>query len=287
MRKVENEHDSQSSITSETNSALDLFGTNVAHLRKKNKLSQAKLAEKTEIFSQSVISKIEKSTQMPTLDQALRIAKALSVTLDELTGHDFRKYDEQTEKHYPGGTIKGHRPQPEPEILNRYEDSVVYCYYYSGISSSKLREGKLTLTQRCGGEGKFVAGTLVTSSQVYDCKLVVEHPKYIYVFGNNQHNPERMFTVLHEPRYTTQQKPYWGGIGIVVSENSRSNPYVQKVVLSSVKINIEQHQDTLHEYLKMPINNGLGFEITEQEDYIFYDWQQRMRGLSEATSEDA
>lgn len=286
MSEVDKEHDEQIAVTAEINSALGSFASNITYLRKKRHLSQTKFAEQVGSISQTAISKIETLTQIPTLEQALRIARAYNVTLEQLIDRDFTKYDEQTEKNYPDGSIKGHRPQPEPEILDRYENTVVYCYYYSGISASSLREGTLTLTERCGGEGTFVAGILQTNSQTYDIKLVVEHPKYIYVFGNNQHNPERMFTVLHEPRYTTQQKPYWGGIGIVVSENSRMNPYVQKVVLSSVRIDIEQHHDTLHTYLTMPISNGLGCEITQDDDFDFYDWQQKMLPLSETILPD-
>lgn len=268
----------------EIDTALNMFATNLAYLRKKRELTQEALALEVGTISQSIISKLERKDQSPTLDHAVRLAWALGVTIDELIRPDLIKYDERTAKYFPNGSIKGRRPQPEPEVLDRYENSTVYCYYYSGIVTPTLREGVLTLTERCGGGGKFVAGILETNSQIYDCKLIIEHPNYLYIFGNNQINPERMFTVLHEPRYTKQQKPYWGGIGIVISENSSQNPYVQKILLSSVRIDTEKYCEDLKKYLFIPMSNCIGYEITKDEDHAFYDWQQRTLLSSKASN---
>ncbi len=63
---------------------------NLKKLREKNDLSQDRLAKLADVANNTII-KIEQSENInPTLDTLKKIAKALGVGLDELTGYQLR-----------------------------------------------------------------------------------------------------------------------------------------------------------------------------------------------------
>lgn len=164
--------------------------------------------------------------------------------------------------------------------LRRYENLTLYCYYYSGEAEYNIREGVLALDQREGNTGSFVAGILKTNSQEYICKLVVEHPMYIYIFGENRINPERTFIVLHEPKYSKQNKPYVGGVGLCVSEGSSKEPYMQKILLSSIQLSIEKQKDSIKQFLSLEQTDFIGFSLSIDEDKRFYEFFKKQRSSS-------
>lgn len=252
--------------------SLEMFASNLRVLRKVKKLSQDAFDVEEGHLQQSTISRIEKHRQDPSLKQAILISRILGVPLNKMLSEDYSAFRRNTKKFFPGGTIKGKRPSTDTDTFKRFKGVKLFCYYYSGSGTLSLREGNLIIQDRCGGEGLFIAGKLETHSQVYDCKIVVEHPSYIFVFGNNHNIPERIFIVLHEPRYTEQQKSYIGGIGIVVSENSNQVPYAQKIVFSQHKLSIEKHQTVLSNFLQVSTNDKYGFCLESDIDNRFYNW---------------
>lgn len=68
------------------------IGKNIKHLRKKNKITQVELAERTGI-RQGTISAIETGTNQPTIDTAITIAEALNCSLSELVYGEEEKLD--------------------------------------------------------------------------------------------------------------------------------------------------------------------------------------------------
>jgi len=63
--------------------ALTKFGGNVRRLREEGELTQEKLSELAEL-DQTYISGIENGTRNPTILSAVRIAKALKISVSEL-----------------------------------------------------------------------------------------------------------------------------------------------------------------------------------------------------------
>jgi Predicted transcriptional regulators len=60
-----------------------ILGLNIRNIRKKNHLTQEKLAEKVGI-STVFLSQIENANRIPSLETVVNIADSLSVTVDEL-----------------------------------------------------------------------------------------------------------------------------------------------------------------------------------------------------------
>lgn len=77
------------------------IGKHVQLFRKQNGISQAELAEQTDL-SLSYISHVENAVKKASLDSLIRIANALEVTVDQLlTGNQTSNHDEyQTELFY-------------------------------------------------------------------------------------------------------------------------------------------------------------------------------------------
>lgn len=64
----------------ETENNLSKYGQRLRTLRKKKKLTQAKLAEKIDV-STNFIGMVERGKRNTTIDKAFKIAKALDLTL--------------------------------------------------------------------------------------------------------------------------------------------------------------------------------------------------------------
>lgn len=65
----------------------DALGKNIQIYRKQANLTQAQLAEKTE-YSDSYIGQLENARTKPSMEAIVRIASALSVTVDQLLVKD-------------------------------------------------------------------------------------------------------------------------------------------------------------------------------------------------------
>lgn len=60
------------------------MSNNISELRKKLNLTQPQLAEKAKLSSYTLIQRYEKGARIPTVYIALRIAKALNSTVEEV-----------------------------------------------------------------------------------------------------------------------------------------------------------------------------------------------------------
>lgn len=248
----------------------EIFSKNLRFLRAKNEEKQEALAYAVGI-SQSVISGYEKGVKLPSAEIAFRICDHYDVSMSELFEVDLEYYTQISHK-MPSAALIGVRKMANPQILSRFENKTLYCYYYSGASGRKdLRQGLLSLGGRGGERGSFVFGELKTA-QSYYCKLVVEHPQYIYLFGDNEKNPERMVMVFHEPRYTEGKQVYSGGVGFCLSVGSEKLPVFQKVLLASKAFDLNKAADRQYLDSCLKLNDGAYEHIlSENDDFGLYE----------------
>lgn len=80
---------------------MNLFSKNLKYLREKNKLSQNKLAEMSNV-NQTTIARWENGEISPSLDNIYDVANALKVSVSNITGKDLEKenvnlYDDELE----------------------------------------------------------------------------------------------------------------------------------------------------------------------------------------------
>lgn len=249
---------------------LKIFSKNLRYLRKQKNEKQDALAHAIGI-SQSMISGYEKGVKLPSAEVAFLICDHYDVSMSELFEVDLKHYTQISHK-MPSAALIGVRKMANPQILSRFENTTLHCYYYSGASNKKkLRHGLLRLYGRGGEKGSFVFGKLKTA-QSYLCKLVVEHPQYIYLFGDNEKNPERMVMVFHEPRYTEGEQVYCGGVGFCLSVGSEKQPVFQKVLLASKDFDLEKEADRqyLDSCLKLD-DDVYEYILTEDDDFGLYE----------------
>ena len=258
----------------EVNNELFRFGQNLAFLRNEKGWTQETIAGETGI-SQSLISAYENNEKRPTLERALKIALALDVSLGDMVDCDLENSTNKI-RNMGAEEWKGIRRVNHPRPLRRFTHITLFMYYYSDTDKSKsIRKGTISLPGCYGEHGNFVLGEIVTDSQEYSCKLIIEHPKYVYIYGDNKQNPERMFIALHEPRYARRDEKYKGGIGIAISEGSSQGLYTQKVLLVNpefITVVDEKHNKEISDmlYMDTPLNNG--YTLTKDDDRKFYEW---------------
>ena len=239
----------------EVNNELFRFGQNLAFLRNEKGWTQETIAGETGI-SQSLISAYENNEKRPTLEKALKIALALDVSLGEMVDCDLENSTNKI-RNMGAEEWKGIRRVNHPRPLRRFTHITLFMYYYSDTDKSKsIRKGTISLPGCYGEHGNFV-------------------PKYVYIYGDNKQNPERMFIALHEPRYARRDEKYKGGIGIAISEGSSQGLYTQKVLLVNpefITVVDEKHNKEISDmlYMDTPLNNG--YTLTKDDDRKFYEW---------------
>lgn len=257
----------------ELNTELSRFGKNLAFLRNELKWSQENLSLETGL-SQSTISDYERNNKTPSLENALKIAMTLDVSLGEMVDCDLENSTNKI-RNMGAEEWKGIRRVNHPIPLRKFTHIELYMYYYSDTDEDKaIRKGKISLPGCFGNHANFIFGTIETDSQEYSCKLIIEHPRYIYIYGDNKQNPERMFIALHEPRYARRGKKYKGGIGLVVSEGSSQGLYAQKVILVNQDLD-ERYNRDLSNMLDMDTSIKNGYTLTKDDDRAFYEWYKR------------
>lgn len=250
--------------------ALDSFADNMVILRNQKGLSQTSISNTLSI-PQSTISAFETKKRRPTLEQALMIAHLFGKGIGDLVYRDF-ELDMQNLEALQPEAIRGARQPISSLPLKRFDNTTFSIYYYSNTDTTgKIRVGNLIMNQQCGKDYSFVSGRLKTEAQEYNCKLVVEHPSYIYIFGNNCHNPERLFIVLNEPRFTTRIRKYQCGVGLMISEGSSGDQFVQKVVVTVSELRYE-HYNSIKKWLDMSNHSISGYSLQKNEDKDLYEW---------------
>lgn len=254
------------------------FSKNLTALRNQNGLSQENVANSTGI-SQSTLSGFESyykhsnsaSAKTPSLKQALTIAHHFNVGIGDMVDRDISTDTKNLEMLQPE-EIHGARHQVSPLPLLRFVNTSFCLYYYSDTDiTGKIRIGHLYTNHQCGKGHNFVSGHLKSEAQEYHCKVVIEHPSYIYIFGNNSHNPERLFIVLNEPRFTTRTRKYQCGVGLMISEGSSGNQFVQKVVVTGTELKSEHHE-IIRKWLDMGDRPKFGYSLPKEEDKELYEW---------------
>ena len=75
---------------------MSFFSSNLKYIRNKEKLSQSKLAELAHV-NQTTIMRWETGDMSPTLDNIYDIAKALNISVADLTGKDLSR-DETSQR---------------------------------------------------------------------------------------------------------------------------------------------------------------------------------------------
>lgn len=255
------------------------FRDNMRYLREGKRYTQS-LIEKKYGIPQSQLSEFEKGSKRPYLDQAIIISEVAHESLDDMIYLNMEERDANWKaegqkrisiRRRPAfvpvdNELIGRQPLVNERLLKRFSNITYYVYYISGIKKRKLQVGKLQLKPK-RPNSSLILGNLRTNSQEYDCKLVIEHPLYIYLFGNNKDNTERLTLMLHEPKSRYDSKPYKGGLGIVMMEGSNGIPSFQRMGISKCAL---PQDERLIEFLQLHVTNGYRCEVTRKEDSAFY-----------------
>ena len=97
------------------------FGERLTDLRKKKKISQTELAQQLDLHK-NVLGRYERDQAKPSIDVAAKIAKAMGVSLDYLSGNVEADIDEEVVKRVQ--SIQG-LPDSEQDLITRTIDALV------------------------------------------------------------------------------------------------------------------------------------------------------------------
>lgn len=249
------------------------FSQNLQYLLDNNPRGyQREIADKVGI-DPAQLSQIKKGKTNVYLDKAARLCEALGESVDDMLyvdikARDIRLHGELLKKipikkralSFDEEIVCARQKLVSDKVYKRFEGKNYYVYYYSGTEERKFREGTLELFHR-RPKSSLVPGILHTS-QDYRVKLIVEHPLYVYVFGTSRDYSERLALMLHEPKARNDEKPYIGGIGVVVMEGSSGEPTAQRMCVSLYAVSEEN--------LKPYLTYGQ-VEVSSAENRAFYD----------------
>jgi len=101
-----------------------MIGEKIKKLRTARSLSQAQLAEKTKVLSQSQIAKIETGRRKASFEEASVLASALEVSIPDLT--DFQSGDRKAgteNSENEGETTEKEKPPMREQILKSFRPS--------------------------------------------------------------------------------------------------------------------------------------------------------------------
>lgn len=256
--------------------AIALFPHNVSYLLEQCKMSQTQLADKLGITHQT-FSKYMNGQSNPPLVKMIEIAEVLGVTPDALLYHDLRKKSHSITYHDDiAPSIV--RPLQIPECaLRRYRQKKWFMYYYS------LRDNKPVLCEAVIQSGKdvnmhYIDATLTTEYQTHRIKLVVDYPRYIYLYGINKQNPTRFFIMFPDLLYTRTQNDFLGSLALctsVIPETNEGLPGMQLIAFSAYKIDLQKFEEQLRTLLTIPDRRRL-LRLHPEQNEQYISWLRSM-----------
>lgn len=250
--------------------SFKLFYSNLKFLR--GKMSQNKLAEELGI-SPTTLSQYINQKRIPNIDFLMKICSYFNISADTFLGRDLQVHDAKLK--FVDKVLQGNRTLSDPNVLKKFENIDLYCYYYSGSRVDVIREGMLKLSSQYG-EREFVVGEFRSYSQSYFCKLVVEGTDHYYIYGTNMDYPNRMMMAFLDHQFLCNADKLNSAIGLVQSTSSRGRIMTQIAVLSSIKLidnpNIPDGLKTLKRYLDMSNTTNTGFILSNDINADFSKW---------------
>lgn len=249
------------------------FCKNLKYLR--GNIPQEKVAKELGI-STSALSQYENNKRKPDIDVFIAICNHYNITANAILGYDLSLHSSKCIIF--DEVLQGNRTLSKPNILNKFENTTLYCYYYSGSRFNVIREGVLRLSSSYKGR-EFVAGIFESYGQKYFCKLVVEENDHYYIYGTNMEKPNRMVMAFRDHDFLTNSEKLKYGVGLCLSTSSKGRIISQVVVLSSIKItnnpDVPNGEDTLRRYMNMSsIGNTdfTGFILSNDMNADFGKW---------------
>lgn len=259
------------------------FRKNVAFLMSQSGKTYAELSNELGINPSSVSRMFNQNRTCPTLDQIVVICKYFDESIDDMINIDIEDWEKERKIHSANMNEKfGRQTFASRSVYMRYEDTTYYIYYLTGQSSFKLRTGELNILKTYE-KGGYINGELkLQNGNTYKCKVVIDHPAYLYIYCINDNDVERLLIVLQEKRYSN--KKYLGGIGAALWEGSNYRPTFQKMIVSKyeIKLNSDSIEDKIVSLLSVQSSSSFHLFISEKDENEIYGI---FKNLAEETKE--
>lgn len=257
---------------------LQNLSSNIEYLLKINNMDKSEFASYLgmthQTLSKYLVAKDDFSERLPApmpLRKLIAAAEILGVTPDALIYHDLEKKDRASYAQDIASMLQ--RPTSIPECtLRRYCNRKWYMYYYTiKDGSPKLCEAHINSMDDF--KLQYIKATVSTESHTHHMKMVADYPRYIYLYGINAQNPTRFFITFSDPDYTIDSD-FVGGLAICVSiipESKDGLPGMQFVALSTKKLDLEKHENQLHDFLTVPSRSRM-LRLHPEQNKMYIDW---------------
>lgn len=241
------------------------FRKNVTFLMSQSGKTYAELANELGINPSSVWRMFNKNCTCPTLDQIIVICKYFNESIDDMININIEDWKNERKIHSVNINEKfGRQTTASRLVYKRYERNTYYIYYLTGQLKFALRSGELKTLNTYEKGGYVNAELKLQNGNTYKCKVVIDHPTYLYIYCINDNNVERLLIVLQEKRYS--KKEHLGGIGAALWEGSNYRPTFQKMIISKYELNLEDDsiKNEIIALLSFQALSGYHLFITEE-----------------------
>lgn len=101
----------------------------------------------------------------------------------------------------------------------------------------------------------YIKASIITESNKHSVKIVIDYPRFVYLYGIDEQNPTRFFIMFPDPDYTIHSFDFYGSLAIcssVIPEIGNGLPGMQFVALSSNKLDLINYETKLFDFLTVP-----------------------------------
>lgn len=208
--------------------------------------------------SQTTMSHYESGTAKMSLDSVYRICRYFSISISDFL-EDEIKIDKESVSVKQDNSLS-------PIEKACLSDRVLYLYYI-GTGAGKVVESNLVLNEICSDSNLidfiFEDKSNFCDQQLYEGNMVVERQHYFFYLNNQARNERGLFVTYRYP-YKDKKAPF-GLMGVMVSlSHGEARPCVQRCVLSSEKLLLEE------EKLKAFLRLEFDLEKNINTDYVKY-----------------
>ncbi|MGM9600854.1 MAG: helix-turn-helix domain-containing protein [Faecousia sp.] len=265
-----------SGTTQISSNAIALLPSNILYLLNKNGLTQAELARKIGISHQTLSKYIAKES-IPPLKKLIDMAEILGVSADALLYHELpAEYADLSYKDDIASDLL--RPTIIPECaLRRYRNREWYMYYYTICDGDPLLCEAFIKTEN-DIRMHFIKASITTESNKHSVKIVIDYPRFVYLYGINEQNPTRFFIMFPDPDYTINSSDLNGSLAIcasVIPESRNGLPGIQFVAISSNKLDLSIHKEKIFEFLTVPDRRRM-LRLHPEQNEQYVKWLQEL-----------
>ena len=235
---------------------MTTFGGNILLLRKRQKLTQAQLAEQSGVPLATIKRFEEGRVNRPNADAINKISTFFCYTSQQLMGHDFSKGEPEPDYEELQGT---------EQDLRFFEGQTYNLYYLSEKRNAEMKNGKLAFDALYDKKRGILHGKMDMHHN-YECTLEAVG-RTLILSGTGVDVRQQIIIALHCPDFGKGKTyKYRGGIGLLTHIDTHKALSAQRICLLSSVMD-KKEKSRIIQALMADNTNRMTVQISEDSDF--------------------